>query len=117
MAIYTDYRKPNQTVTDAAAINNAIKNILLTKKGSMPGKPTFGSDIDEVLFNQMDYITKNLLKNYIKEALYTWEKRIIVINVEIQEVPEFNKLIATINYTYRDKGLDINEQISVGLIQ
>jgi phage baseplate assembly protein W len=117
MALYNDYRTPATTATDAAAINNSIKNILLTRKGSVPGKPTFGSNLDDVLFNQLDHITKSLLEDQIVEALTQWEKRILVTNVLVQDVPEYNKLIATISYKYRDKGLDINEQISVGFIQ
>lgn len=117
MALYNDYRTATTTSTDAAAINNSIKNILLTRKGSVPGKPTFGSNLDDVLFNQLDHITKSLLEDQIVEALTQWEKRILVTNVLVQDVPEYNKLIATISYKYRDKGLDINEQISVGFIQ
>lgn len=117
MALYNDYRTATTTSTDAAAINNSIKNILLTRKGSVPGKPTFGSNLDDVLFNQLDHITKSLLEDQIIEALTQWEKRILVTNVLVQDVPEYNKLIATISYKYRDKGLDINEQISVGFIQ
>lgn len=117
MALYTDYTKVNSTNTDAAAINNAIKNILFTPKGSLPGKPTFGSDLYKVLFSPLDSVTKSIMKRYIKEALRDWEKRITVYDVEVEAVPEYNKLIATITYEYRDRGLDINEQISINLIQ
>jgi phage baseplate assembly protein W len=117
MALYTDYIDVESTNTDAAAINNAIKNILFTPKGSLPGKPTFGSKLNEILFSPIDYTTKDLMKRYIFEALRDWEDRIIVDNVTINDVPEYNRLIATIDYRYRDKGLDINEQLSVSLIQ
>ena len=117
MALYTDYRKADTTVTDAAAINNAIRNILMTRIGSLPGKPTFGSRLLDVVFSQIDYVTEELIKTYVKEALRKWETRILVTNVEVEEIPEFNKLVTTINYIYRDKGLDINEQISVAFIQ
>jgi phage baseplate assembly protein W len=117
MALYTDYREVDVTVTDAAAINNAIKNILMTRVGSLPGKPTFGSYINNVIFSQMDHITEGILVNQIEAALATWETRIIVNNVNVEEIPEFNKIIATIDYQYRDKGLDINEQIAVAFVE
>jgi len=117
MALYTDYRTLATTVTDAHAINNAIKNILFTKIGSMPGKPTFGSNLYKVTFNPLDHVTKSLIAEYIKEALKKWEKRIIVTGVVVKDVPEFNKAIATISYSYTDKGLEVDEQISVGLLQ
>lgn len=117
MALYTDYTNVTSTETDAAAINNAIQNILFTPKGSLPGKPTFGSDLYKVIFAPLDSITENQMQRYISEALRDWETRITVYKVDIEQVPEYNKLIATIYYEYRDKGLDINEQISINLIQ
>jgi phage baseplate assembly protein W len=104
MTLYTDYTDVENIETDASAINNAIKNIIFTPKGSLPGKPT------------LDDVTENTMKRFIKEALTKWESRIVVYNVKVESVPEYNKLIATIDYEYRDKGLDINEQISINLI-
>lgn len=117
MALYTDYTDVSTTETDAKAINHAIQNILFTPKGSLPGKPTFGSDLFKVIFSPIDSITTNLMQRYIKEALRDWETRITVYNVEIEEVHEYNRLVATIYYEYRDKGLDVNEQISLNLLQ
>ena len=57
---------------DEKAIHNSIKNILLTRIGSMPGKPTFGSRIMEIPFNQNDEVTHALLKQIIEEALKQW---------------------------------------------
>jgi phage baseplate assembly protein W len=116
MTLYTDYTDVENIETDASAINNAIKNIIFTPKGSLPGKPTFGSDLHKVLFAPLDDVTENTMKRFIKEALTKWESRIVVYNVKVESVPEYNKLIATIDYEYRDKGLDINEQISINLI-
>lgn len=113
MAIYKDYRTPQTTVVDAAAINNSIRNILMTPKGSLPGKPTFGSRINEVLFGQMDYITMNAIEDLIKEALNKWEPRIIINRIDIKQVSEYNKITATIDYNYVDVGLNINEKISI----
>lgn len=117
MALYTDYTSVNETVTDAKAINNAIKNILFTPKGSMPGKPTFGSDLFKLIFSPLDHITKDLAKRYIREALRDWEKRIVIRNIDIKDIPEYNRLVINLEYVYRDKGLDVNEQISLTLAQ
>lgn len=115
MALYTDFNNLSDTVTDAKAINNAIKNILFTPLGSMPGKPTFGSNLHQLLFAPLDHITKNLAKRYTREALRRWEDRIVVTNVDVKDIPEYNRLIISIDYRYRDKGLDVNEQISLTL--
>lgn len=117
MALYTDMRTLTATALDAGAINDAITNILTTRIGSLPGQPTFGSDIHEVLFNQLDHITTDIIKDKIQQALAVWEGRILVIDVVVNDVPEYNKIVAKINYEYTDKGLDINEQISVAFIK
>jgi len=116
MPLYTDFRSPNHVVTDASAINDAIKNILLTRIGSVPGKPTFGSSINEVLFSQLDHITEDILITKVQDALAKWEPRILLDGVTVKAVPEFNKLVLTINYQYTDKGLNINESMSVALM-
>ena len=113
MPLYTDMNSTTSNAFDASAINNAIKNILSTRIGSMPGKPTFGSNLHSIIFEPIDHITTNIIKNLVQEALYEWESRILVNGVTVSEVPEFNKVVASIDYNYRDKGLNTNEQISV----
>jgi len=117
MALYTDFVTPSSTVTDAYAINNAIKNILLTKIGTLPGKPTFGCNLDDVLFSQLDKVTESIARKQIRISLIKWEKRIQVTDIIITSVPEFNKLSVVIHYMYQDKGLNLNEQISISLTQ
>lgn len=116
-ALYTDYRSPSIVDLDINAINNSIRNILLTRVGSMPGKPDFGSRLHEVVFSQIDYTTINLIKKLINEALYKWEKRISLINVDVQSVPEYNKLLAHIKYRYKDDVFNQDSTISVNLLR
>lgn len=115
MAIYTDYETVQTTKTDAAAINDAIKNIILTPKGSLPGKPTFGSNIHKIIFSQLDDISESDLKIYITESLSQWEPRILIDTITVKSLPEFNKITATIQYIYRDKGLVLNERLTLSL--
>jgi phage baseplate assembly protein W len=83
----------------------------------LPGKPTFGSKLTQLQFAQLDHITINIAKRYIKEALRTWESRVLVEKVEVQNVPEYNKIVATITYSYKDKDLVINDTLSLNLTQ
>lgn len=115
MSIYNDYKTPNNMSYDVEAINNAIKNILMTPIGSLPGKPLFGSRLRNIIFEQMDGITEELCKRIIQEALYQWEDRIIIQNVNIDGVPEYNRYIITINYVYKDDRLNYTSQISIDL--
>lgn len=114
--LYKDYRTPNTFDYDAQAINNAIRNILLTPLGSLPGKPSFGSRLYQIPFSQLDHITIDLLKKIIEEAIRKWETRIQIISIEIESAEAYNKIIATINYTYTDQELNRASQLSLSLM-
>jgi len=103
--IYKDYTSPDIDVYDIDALNNSIKNILLTRKGTVPGKPTFGSNIHEVLFSHIDHITEGIIRKETKGALNQFEPRILVNEVTIKSIPEYNRIVITIVYEYRDKTL------------
>lgn len=100
MAIYKDIQKVNKDVYDVDAINQSLKNIILTRKGSVPGKPKFGSDIYKILFNPIDHITENILKRYIQEAIQEWEDRVQILEVIVEEIPEYNKVVSTLKYKF-----------------
>ena len=79
--------------------------------------PEFGSRLNELVFSQIDHITIDLLKNLIQEALRQWEDRIIISDIVISSVPEYNRLIASISYRLKDDILNVDYIISVELNQ
>jgi hypothetical protein len=115
MSLYIDFVTSNSLNTDEQAINNAIRNILCTQLGTLPGKPTFGSRLHELVFAQMDSLTINMMKTVIKEALDYWEKRITIVNIDVEPEEAYNRMIATITYSYRDEGQFTTTQVSLGI--
>ncbi len=115
--LYTDLKSPSYSSYNIEAINNSIRNILTTQKGSLEGMPEFGSRLNELVFSQIDHITVDLLKNLIQEALRQWEDRIIISDITISSVPEYNRLIASISYRLKDDILNVGYSISVELNQ
>ena len=114
--MYVDFVTANTIVTDVTAINNSIRNILTTRRGSVPGKPRFGSEIYKAVFEIIDPITEDMLKQYIFSAIKEYEPRIVLNYVQIKSIPEYNKVIANINYSYRDSGVLQNAQTSINLV-
>lgn len=114
--MYVDFVTANTIVTDVTAINNSIRNILTSRRGSVPGKPRFGSEIYKVVFEIIDPITEDMLKQYIFSAIKEYEPRIVLNYVQIKSIPEYNKVIANINYSYRDSGVLQNAQTSINLV-
>ena len=94
--------KDNQTDHDVDAIKNSIKNILMTRLGSLPGKPNFGSRLHLLVFEQLDHVTNQLAKRYVMESLARHEDRIKVLDVIASKDEAFNRLIINIVFSYRD---------------
>jgi phage baseplate assembly protein W len=115
MDIYFDYDSLTSVVTNKNAINNSIRNILLTRIGTLPGKPDFGSKIHNVLFNFMDSSTRMLLSTLIIEALLKWEPRITIQDVDVVFMEEYNRIIATITYSYKMIGINVTETAEIEL--
>lgn len=100
--MYKDIDSINSDVTDLHAINNSIRNILMTRRGSVPGKPNFGSDLYKVIFSPLNALTEAVAKNYIEEALSEFEDRVNVINITFKRVEEYSRLTINIEYVYSD---------------
>jgi phage baseplate assembly protein W len=103
--------------TEIKAINNSIRNILLTRRGSVPGKPRFGSDLYTLIFNQLDSLTESVAKSMIFACLTEFENRINIIDIDLKSVEEYNKLVITINYRYKDNfGQTTNGLASISMV-
>lgn len=109
--MYKDYSEIDEVVTGADAIKNSIRNILLTPRGSLPGKPRFGSDIYKLVFTQLDALTESVAKNYINESLIEYEPRINIENINLRKIEEFNKLIIELSFTYVDTTIATEDAI------
>ena len=102
---------------DDISINNALHNIFSTPYGSVPGKPEYGSKIFQVIFDQLDFGTEVLLKSLISEEILKFEPRILKFTIDVTEVPEYNKMLVEINFTYRifEKTKSSTAKISLNL--
>ena len=74
-------------VKDVDAIKGSIKNILLTKRGERPFNPEFGCDLTKYLFEPVDIITTNMIKEEIIYSLTEHEPRVKVNNITVTDDP------------------------------
>jgi len=68
-------------VKDKAAIVQAIQGILLTRKGERPFQPELGCDIQNMLFEPLDFGTAALIKAEIAETISIHEPRIAIDSI------------------------------------
>ena len=75
-------------VKDKAAIVQAIQSLLLTKKGERPFQPELGCDIQNLLFEPLDFASAGAIKQEIRETVDRYEPRVTVTEIICQ--PDFN---------------------------
>jgi len=79
--------------TTLSQTGSNIKNLLLTNKGERVGQPTFGANLLQVLFEQVNDDLLNQVETTISEAMAEWLPHVTVnkLNVEPDE-SEVNQL-------------------------
>jgi len=90
------------TVKDTSAIAQAIKSILLTRKGERPFKPDFGSGLQNALFQPLDYATSSFIKGEITSCLGRYEPRIVLRTLLC--TPDFNNNGYNVELEYKIRG-------------
>lgn len=69
--------------SNAEAIKQSVRNILLTKKGEKPFDPNFGSPIAELLFENVSPVVSSIIRDEIKRVVEFYEKRITINDVTV----------------------------------
>jgi len=68
---------------DVNAVKQSLRNLLFIRKGEKPFRPEIGSDLHKVLFEPMDFLTVDLMRDIIKEVIKKYEPRVNLQDVEI----------------------------------
>jgi phage baseplate assembly protein W len=80
------------------ALENSIRNIVLTPIGSLPSLPEFGSRLNALLFSAMNSNMVDVIRGEISSSIEMWEKRIKLKFVDVQPHPEYHSLEIKIYY-------------------
>ncbi len=98
----------------SAAIQASIIQIISTKKGERPGRPNFGTNVMDYVFENNSDNTSNALIREIKGAISAYEPRVAVssVSVVVDDVNEGQVLI-TINYRILQTGAA--DSITIGV--
>jgi phage baseplate assembly protein W len=80
------------------AVNNSIRNILSTRKGSVPGHPEFGCNASDYLFELIDPLIESYIESDIIYAIKRWEPRVSIKTVKVVSDSDYNRVIVNITY-------------------
>lgn len=97
-----------KTVSLEEDIEQAIRIILMTRKGERVMRPDFGCDIHDFAFDTMDYTTLVQMEQTVRQALMIWEPRITDVDVKIQDEREDGLLLIGISYVVRSTNNPFN---------
>jgi phage baseplate assembly protein W len=84
--------------TGNAAIIGALRNLMLTNLYEKPFQPTFGSRVRRLLFEEVSYITANVLRTEIESAIKAFEPRVAIDAIRVQAQPEENRYVVTLRF-------------------
>ncbi len=69
---------------DIRAVEQSVKNILLTNHYEKPFQPLFGADLRRLLFELDTMVSEPQVEDLIRRALSRWEPRIAIRSIELQ---------------------------------
>ena len=96
------------TLKNENAIARSVRNLILTTQGERPFQPVLGSNVNNLLFDNMDKLTAAALKDEIRNTIENYEPR-----VEIEEIivdPNFDNNEFNVTIQYYIVGIDVPEQ-------
>lgn len=84
---------------DDRAINNSVKNIIMTAPGEVVFNRNFGSNVSTYLFDFIDDGTAGLIDLEIRRAIGFNEPRVKLDNLVVEAQPEQHQFACRVEYT------------------
>ena len=85
-------------LTNARAINNALRNLIMIVPTEVPFQRNVGSHVSSYLFDSVDQGTASLLRIEIERAVMYGEPRIELQDVVVEAQPDQNQFACNITY-------------------
>lgn len=84
--------------TNAAAVKQAVKNLLMTNRNEKPFQPYYGGDLNNFLFELSDENSQSDIEENIKEQIRVFEPRVDLstLKVSANVQPDYNSLEVTV---------------------
>ena len=90
------------------AIARSVRNIVMTIPGERFFQPNFGSEVNRLLFNNIDDISASLIESQIRQSIENYEPRVKLRSLKVD--PNFDNNSFDIKITYDIIGADVPSQ-------
>jgi len=91
--------------TDAAAVKQALKTLLLTNRFEKPYRPEFGGNLSGLLFELANENTGYEIISRIKSTIERYEPRVRVLDLEVSAQPDYNSVNVVIEFRVVNTGI------------
>lgn len=84
--------------TNAAAVKQAVKTLLLTNRNEKPFQPYFGANLNNYLFELAEEGSATQIRNEIINAIEVYEPRVDAgsLSIKVDVLPDYNSMEVTI---------------------
>jgi len=96
------------SLKNETAIARSVRNLILTTQGERPFQPVLGSNVNNLLFDNMDKLTAASLKTEIETTIENYEPRVDINEIIVDPNYDNNEFNVTVSYYI--VGIDVPEQ-------
>jgi phage baseplate assembly protein W len=98
---------------DAAAVKQAVKNLLLTNFGEKPFNPRFGGNLNAFLFNLDTEFDELEIEDSVAQAIANFEPRAILRRVRATLLPDQNSV--NVKVVFQVVNVQETQELSINL--
>ena len=99
--------------TDAGAVSQAVRNLLLTNFSEKPFLPRYGGDLNSLLFSLNTTIDEIGLEERILETIEVFEPRAKILAIKILRNDDRNEIDVTVKFKIISTNETLTTQISL----
>ena len=85
-------------LNNSYAIARSIRNLIMTVPGDRPFNPVLGSQVTNLLFENLDKLTALTIKSEIVNTIENFEPRVRLNEVNVKSQPDQNQFDVKIQY-------------------
>ena len=101
----------------AAAVKQAVKNLLLTSDTEKPFNPTFGANLNSALFDLDTNYDPRGVSDQIANAIAIHEPRANVLSVAVETIADRNELRATVEFEVINIGEVVTLELNIARLR
>jgi len=103
--------------TDAAAVKQSIKNILLTNQLEKPFQPYFGGNLNDFLFELSEDLNESIIEDIIRDVITNYEPRARVLKVNAQILPDMHDIKITVVFKILSTSENVTLELSLARLR